>query len=116
MSVNLNIQDVSVDMRDNGVFWNPGEIAEMIVTTKSAHSLSIIAWINLKQKTIRMMEIKEKNGICPLCNKLAESCGELNESQNRMDILEEVYNWLKKCEKYRIHLAFYGYDKFTVVA
>jgi len=113
--IDLDIKDVTVQMELNGVFWNEDRIAEMMVTTKAEHSLILRLLVDLESKTISAMSAEIANGFCPLCEQKRDECSELNDSQNKMDILEEAYDWVREHPKYRFQLSFYEYNKFEVV-
>ncbi|MDG1621957.1 MULTISPECIES: hypothetical protein [Bacillus cereus group] len=126
MSVNLNIKNVSVEMDKKGVFWNAGDIAKMKVITTSKQSLELDVLIQFKKGskgTIRMNEVRSTDGNCPLCGRKSEDCLEdrskyckgLSDLQNKMLILQQVYDWIKKYSIYRLHFLTYEYDKFEVV-
>ncbi|HGH7181025.1 hypothetical protein DXB51_17530 [Bacillus cereus] len=113
--IDLDIKDVTVQMELNGVFWNEDKIAEMTVTTKEEHSFILRLVVDLESKTIRVMKAEIVNGFCPLCKQKRDKCSELNDLQNKMDILEEVYDWVREHPEYRFQLSFYEYNKFEVV-
>ncbi|MES5893263.1 MULTISPECIES: hypothetical protein [Bacillus cereus group] len=113
--INLDIKDVNVNMELNGVFWDEDRIAEMMVTTEAEHSLILRLLVDLERKTINAMSAEIVDGFCPLCKQKKEECSELNDSQNKMDILEEAYDWVREHPKYRFQLSFYEYNKFEVV-
>ncbi|PGO33248.1 hypothetical protein CN984_03915 [Bacillus cereus] len=113
--INLEIKDVDVKIELNGVFWDEDRIAEMIVTTEAEHSFILRLLVDLESKTISAMSADVVNGFCPLCKQKRDECSELTDSQNKMDILEEVYDWVREHPKYRFQLSFYDYNKFEVV-
>ncbi|PFI52521.1 hypothetical protein COI73_00565 [Bacillus cereus] len=115
MMINLDIKDVNVKMELNGVFWNEDRIAEMMVTTKAEHALILRLVVDVESKTIRAMSAEIVNGFCSLCKQKRDECSELNDPQNKMDILEEAYDWVREHPKYRFQLSFYEYNKFEVV-
>ncbi|PRT03373.1 hypothetical protein C6356_22945 [Bacillus wiedmannii] len=115
MVIDLDIKDVAVQMELNGVFWNEDGIAEMTVTTKEEHSLLLRLVVDLESKTIRVTCAEIVNGFCPLCKQKRDECSELNDLQNKMDILEEAYDWVREHPEYRFQLSFYEYNKFEVV-
>ncbi|MEK4743538.1 MULTISPECIES: hypothetical protein [unclassified Bacillus (in: firmicutes)] len=113
--IDLDIKDVTVKMELNGVFWNEDGIAEMTVTTKEEHSLLLRLLVDLESKTIRATSAEIVNGFCPRCKQKRDECSELNDLQNKMDILEEAYDWVREHPEYRFQLSFYEYNKFEVV-
>lgn len=113
--IDLDIKDVNVQMELNGVFWNEDGIAEMTVTTKEEHSLLLRLVVDLESKTIRATSVEIVNGVCPLCKQKRKECSELNDLQNKMDILEEAYDWVREHPEYRFQLSFYDYNKFEIV-
>ncbi|MFU2028292.1 hypothetical protein ACM6Q8_01145 [Bacillus wiedmannii] len=113
--IDLNIKDVAVQMELNGVFWDEHGIAEMTVTTREEHSLLLRLVVDLESKTIRVTSAEIVNGFCPLCKQKRDECSELNDLQNKMDILEEAYDWVREHPEYRFQLSFYEYNKFEVV-
>ena len=115
MVIDLDIKDVTVQMELNGVFWNEDGLAEMTVTTKAEHSLILRLVVDLESKTIRATSAEIVNGFCPLCKQKRDECSELNDLQNKMDILEEAYDWVREHPEYRFQLSFYEYNKFEVV-
>ncbi|MBH0358949.1 hypothetical protein COF68_12460 [Bacillus toyonensis] len=115
MMINLDIKDINVKMELNGVFWNEDRIAEMMVTTTAEHSLILHILVDLENKTICAMSATIVNGFCPLCKQKRDECSELNDLQNKMDILEEAYDWVREHPEYRFQLSFYEYNKFEVV-
>lgn len=50
--IDLDINDVTVQMELNGVFWNEDGIAEMTVTTKEEHSLILRLVVDLEGKRL----------------------------------------------------------------
>ena len=46
------------------------------------------------------------NGFCPLCKQKKDVCSELNDLQNKMEILEEAYDWVREHPEYRFQLSF----------
>ena len=78
----------------------------MTVTTKDEHSLILRLVVDLERKTIRATSIEIVNGFCPLCKQKRNECSELNDLQNKMDILEEAYDWVREHPKYRFQLSF----------
>ncbi|MEM5633895.1 hypothetical protein AAHB55_13325 [Bacillus cereus] len=113
--VDLDIKDVTVKMELNGVFWNEDRIAEMKVTTKEEHSVILRLVVDLESKTIRATSAEIVNGFCPLRKQKRDECSELNDLQNKMEILEEAYDWVREHPEYRFQLSFYEYNKFEVV-
>ncbi|MEN8647957.1 hypothetical protein ABFE25_25580 [Bacillus toyonensis] len=113
--INLDIKDINVKMELNGVFWNENRIAEMMVTTTAEHSLILHILVDLENKTISAMSATIVNGFCPLCKQKRDECSEFNDPQNKMDILEEAYDWVREHPEYRFQLSFYEYNKFEVV-
>ncbi|WP_142334148.1 hypothetical protein [Bacillus wiedmannii] len=113
--IDLDIKDVTVQMELNGVFWNEDGLAEMTVTTKAEHSLILRLVVDLESKTIRATSAEIVNGSCPLCKQKRDECSELNDLQNKMDILEKAYDWVREHPEYRFQLSFYEYNKFEVV-
>ena len=103
--VDLDIKDVTVKMELNGVFWNEDRIAEMKVTTKEEHSVILRLVVDLESKTIRR-RAEIVNGFCPLCKQKRDECSELNDLQNKMEILEEAYDWVREHPEYRFQLSF----------
>ena len=104
--VDLDIKDVTVKMELNGVFWNEDRIAEMKVTTKEEHSVILRLVVDLESKTIRATSAEIVNGFCPCANRERDECSELNDLQNKMEILEEAYDWVREHPEYRFQLSF----------
>lgn len=104
--IDLDIKDVNVQMELNGVFWNEDGMAEMTVTTKEEHSLLLRLVVDLESKTIRATSTEIVNGFCPLCKQKRDECSELNDVQNKMDILEEAYDWVREHPEYCFQLSF----------
>lgn len=113
--INLDIKDVNVQMELNGVFWNEDRIAEMVVTTTAEHSLILRLVVDLENETLSAISAEIVSGFCPLCKQKKSECSELNNPKNKMDILEEAYDWVREHPKYRFQLSFYEYNKFEVV-
>lgn len=113
--IDLDIKDVNVQMELNGVFWNEDGVAEMTVTTTEEHSLLLRLVVDLESKIIRATSAEIVNGCCPLCKQKRDECSDLNDLQNKMDILEEAYDWVREHPEYRFQLSFYEYNKFEIV-
>lgn len=113
--IDLDIKDVNVQMELNGVFWNEDGTAEMMVTTKAEHYFILRLVVDLESKTIRATSVEIVTGFCPLCKQKKDVCSELNDLQNKMEILEEAYDWVREHPEYRFQLSFYEYNKFEVV-
>ena len=94
--VDLDIKDVTVKMELNGVFWNEDRIAEMKVTTKEEHSVILRLVVDLESKTIRATSAEIVNGFCLSAKQKRDECSELNDLQNKMEILEEAYDWVRE--------------------
>ena len=75
---------------------NEDGIAEMKVTTKEEHSFLLRLVVDLESKTIRATSAEIVNGFCPLCKQKRNECSELNDLQNKMEILEEAYDWVRE--------------------
>ncbi len=90
-------------------------LLEMTVTTKRRAFFILRLVVDLENKTIRATSVEIVNGFCPLCKQKRNECSELNDLQNKMEILEEAYDWAREHPEYRFQLSFYDYNKFEVV-